>query len=144
MVHCTKDWLGSGSLYTCELEKLGLVHSLYIYILLFAAHYDTVFCICFYSLSMTRIRFIMSNDICTTIWWQLLWQPFFPSSYWSKTIERKRKRENKNIMWVWKRKLFKSCHKMVVQISFLFIIAFLKSVIWFKFWQTFLGCEHLV
>jgi len=33
--------------------------------------------------------------------------------------ERKRKRENKKIMWVWKKKLYKNCIKMVVQISFL-------------------------
>jgi len=34
--------------------------------------------------------------------------------------EKKKKRENKNIMWVWERKLSKSYHKVVVQISFLF------------------------
>ena len=34
-------------------------------------------------------------------------------------VERKMKRENKRIMWVWERKLSKSCHKMIVQISFL-------------------------
>ena len=34
--------------------------------------------------------------------------------------ERKMKRENKNVMWVWERKLSKSCNKVVVQISFLF------------------------
>jgi len=33
--------------------------------------------------------------------------------------QTKEKRENKNIMWVWKRELSRSCHKMVVHISFL-------------------------
>jgi len=51
----------------------------------------------------------------------------FLSSYWSKIIERKRKRENKNIMWVWKRRLYKSYHKMDVQISFLYMYKLLVS-----------------
>jgi len=46
----------------------------------------------------------------------------FLSSYWSNTMEREKGREEeKNIMCVWERKLFKSYHKMVVQISFLFL-----------------------
>jgi len=36
-----------------------------------------------------------------------------------KQWREKKKREDKNIMWVWERKLYKSCYKMVVQISFL-------------------------
>jgi len=51
---------------------------------------------------------------------QLLWQLLFSLFSWVKNNrERKRKRENKRIMWVWERKLSKSCHKRVVQISFL-------------------------
>jgi len=37
---------------------------------------------------------------------------FFLTFYWLKTMEKKRKRENKNIMWVWERKLSRSCHKI--------------------------------
>jgi len=41
----------------------------------------------------------------------------FLISYWPKTIERIMKIEDKNIMWVWKRKLF----KIVAQISFIYL-----------------------
>ena len=67
-----------------------------------------------------------SSDTCTTIWDNFDDNFHFLSSHWSKTIERerernkKRKRENKNIMWVWDRKLSKSCNKVVVQISFFY------------------------
>jgi len=50
--------------------------------------------------------------------WQLLFSLF---SLVKNNGERKRKRENKRIMWVWERKLLKNCHKLVVQISFLLI-----------------------
>ena len=51
---------------------------------------------------------------------QLLGQPCCSLFSLAKTNrERKRKRENKKITWVWERKLYKSCTKMVVQISFL-------------------------
>ena len=54
---------------------------------------------------------------------QLLWQLWF-SFIWliKNNRERKRKRDNKKIMWVWERKLSKSCSKMVVHISFLIVI----------------------
>jgi len=61
------------------------------------------------------------NDICITIFRQHLWQPFFLSFYWTKTIERERRREKIKRQWQYERK---SCHKIVkkivVQISFLF------------------------
>jgi len=37
-----------------------------------------------------------SNDICTINIKQSLWQPLIISSYWMKTTERKKKKENKN------------------------------------------------
>ena len=61
-----------------------------------------------------------SSDICTSNWWQFWWQPCFSLFLLVKNNgERKRKRENKNVMWVRERKLSKSCHIMVVQIWFL-------------------------
>jgi len=36
--------------------------------------------------------------------------------------ERKRKRENKIIMWIWERKLYKIYIKIIVQISFLLLV----------------------
>ena len=45
----------------------------------------------------------------------------FLSSYWSKTLEREKGREMIRTTCEYERKLSKSCHKMVVQISFLII-----------------------
>jgi len=53
---------------------------------------------------------------------QSIWQLFFFSFYWSKTIEREKGRESKNRIWVWQKKLS--------QISFLFVIHI-------KIWRTF-------
>jgi hypothetical protein len=65
---------------------------------------------------------LTSNDILTSIWWQLCWQPCFSHFLLVKNSgERKRKRGDNNIMWVWERKLSKSCQKVVVKISFLYI-----------------------
>jgi len=61
-----------------------------------------------------------NSDIWTTIWYNFCDNLFFLLFFWSKTMERKKGRENKKIMWVWERKLSKNCHKVVVQISFLF------------------------
>jgi len=62
----------------------------------------------------------MSSDIWTTILVQPLRLPCCSLfSLIKNNRERKRKRENKNIIWVWKKKLYKSCIKMVVQILFL-------------------------
>jgi len=36
--------------------------------------------------------------------------------------ERKRKRENKNMIWVWERKLLKKWYKIIVKISFFYLI----------------------
>jgi len=41
-----------------------------------------------------------SSDICTTLWYNFYDNFSFLSFDWSKIIERKRKRENKKIMWV--------------------------------------------
>jgi hypothetical protein len=44
------------------------------------------------------------------------------SSYWPKTMEREKGREKKRTSYECEReKLYKSCHKIDVQISFLFI-----------------------
>jgi len=61
-----------------------------------------------------------SSDILTTILIQLLRQLCCSLFSWSKIIVSEKWRENKNIIWVWERKLCKSCTKMIVQISFLF------------------------
>jgi len=64
-------------------------------------------------------------------WWQLSRQLHFLLFLLVKNNrERKKKRENKNIMWVWERKLSKSCCKIVVQISFIYkdIISLLATV----------------
>ena len=58
------------------------------------------------------------SDICTSNWWQLWWQ-LFSLFLLAKNNEREKWRENKNVMWIWERKLSKSYHIMVVQILFL-------------------------
>jgi len=60
---------------------------------------------------------------------QLSWQPSFSLFLLVKNNgERKRMRESKNITWVWERKLSKSYHKMVVQISFLLCLINLLKI----------------
>jgi len=51
----------------------------------------------------SKIHFTLMNDILTSNFQQLLGTTFFLYSYWTITIERKRKRENKSIIRVWKR-----------------------------------------
>jgi len=73
-----------------------------------------------------RPNCLLSNDIWTTIclqfWWQpfvkkkkLWWQPHFSLfSLVKNNGERKGKRENKNIIWVWERKLsWNSCTNII-------------------------------
>ena len=66
---------------------------------------------------------IMNSDIWTNIWYNFCDNFFFSLfSLVKNNGERKMKRENKNIVWVWERKLSKSYYKRVVQISFSFFI----------------------
>jgi len=52
----------------------------------------------------------INNDICTTLLKQLLRQfCYFLFSLVKNNKERKMKRDNKNEIWVYERKLFKSC-----------------------------------
>ena len=102
--------------------------------------------------------FNLRSDICTSNWWQLWQQPCFSLFLLVKNNgEKKWKRGDKNVIWAWERKLSKNCHKMVVQISFLWwlckydfsfniysVIVNLKFgynvesfwIIWFKSWNV--------
>jgi len=49
-----------------------------------------------------------SSDICTSLSYNFHDNFVFLSYDWSKTIEREKWKENKNIMWLWERKLLEN------------------------------------
>jgi len=82
------------------------------------------------------------TKVVPNCFWQLLFSLF---SLVKNNGERKRKRKNNIIVWVWERKLSKSCHKVVVQISLLYIQARIRwpphLVAWCYTWSNLL--HHL-
>jgi hypothetical protein len=89
--------------------------------------------------------FTLSNDILTSIWWQLCWQPCFSHFLLVKNNgERKRKREDNNIMWVWERNCQKVVKKWLSKYHFsftlhalFFTLAFERKAVNHHFWFCF-------
>ena len=69
-------------------------------------------CSCRYELE----QWYLNNHLIQFLW-QLLFSFF---SLVKNNGEKKKKRENKRVMWEWERKLSKNYHKVVIQISFLY------------------------
>jgi len=103
--------------------------------------------------SFSDLLFSTSNDIFwTTILLQLLGQTCCSLfSLVKNNRERKRKRENKKIKWVWERKLYKNCFTYIIYlfqpiwmyllIGFFFF--FLIEPFWYVFLLNFEQCKDI-